>query len=79
MRTIRASELGTYRFCRRSWGFQLQGRPSENQAEMSAGSSFHHRHGRQVVLSGLVRVLAWIILLAAVMLIAAGLTLQWVR
>lgn len=79
MRTIRASELGTYRFCRRAWGFQQQGRSSENEAEMAAGSSFHHRHGRQVFLSGLARLLAWVILIAALMLIAAGLTLQWVR
>jgi hypothetical protein len=79
MRTIRASELGTYQFCRRAWGYQLQGKPSENQSEMSAGSGFHRQHGRQVVAAGLARVLAWLILLAAVTAIAAALTLQLVR
>jgi CRISPR/Cas system-associated exonuclease Cas4 (RecB family) len=55
MRTIRASEIGHYMFCRRAWWYQQQGATSENLGEMTAGSSFHHAHGRALVWAGLLK------------------------
>jgi hypothetical protein len=76
MRTIRASELGTFLFCRRAWWYQSQGVASENQTDLARGSAFHRRHGRSVVLAGLLRSLGWLLLLAALVLLAVGITLQ---
>jgi len=77
MRTIRASEIGTYLYCRRAWWYQSQGAPSQNQSELAGGSIYHHRHGRQVIRAGLLRLAGWILLLVALILLAAALTLQW--
>jgi hypothetical protein len=76
MRTIRASEIGTYLFCRRAWWYQKQDIPSQNQAELAGGSDFHRRHGRQVVRAGLLRLAGWLLLLLAILLLAVGLTLH---
>ncbi len=77
MRIIRASEIGTYLFCRRAWWYQSQGIPSQNQTELAGGTAFHHQHGRQVVQSGLLRLVGWVLLILAIALFAIGLTLQW--
>ncbi len=70
MRTIRASEIGTFLYCRRAWWYRSQGIASQNGAELSGGMEFHRQHGRQVLGAGLMRILAWVLLLAC----AAALT-----
>ncbi len=79
IRTIRASEIGSFLFCRRAWWYHAQGTAAENQGELAAGSAFHYRHGRKVVLAGLLRSLGWFLLLAALAALAAGLTLSALR
>ncbi|HEX9013431.1 MAG TPA: hypothetical protein VF813_07940 [Anaerolineaceae bacterium] len=74
MRTIRASEIGVYLFCRRAWWFQGQGIQSGNQAEMAGGSDLHRQHSQKVLLSSLLRGLALALLLAALVLLAVYLT-----
>ena len=55
MRAIRASELGSYRFCERAWWYQLQGVESDNLTDLAAGSSYHQSHGRRTLSAGLMR------------------------
>lgn len=74
MRTIRASEIGTYLYCQRAWWFQIQGHPSENEKELAAGSIIHLQHTRLVWISGCVRAIAYILLIAAILLIAIYIT-----
>ncbi len=76
MRTIRASEIGAYLFCKRAWWYQNQGTPSENLVELAGGSAYHRRHGRQVLRAGALRFAGWVVLLLAIALLAAGLTLN---
>ena len=71
MRTIRSSEIGNYLYCRRAWWYRKSGIPSENQAELAAGTNLHVRHGRQVLASLLTRTLGWILLLAAILTLVA--------
>ena len=78
MKTIRASEIGSYLFCARAWWYQQQGIESTNQAEMNAGTELHRQHGRTVIASGLTRTLAIILLLVALALLVAYCTARFV-
>jgi hypothetical protein len=71
MRTIRASEIGTYLYCQRAWWYQRLGYQSRNQAEMAAGQETHAKHGRSLFIAGVVRTMAiGLILLSLVLFIA---------
>lgn len=79
MRPIRASEIGSYTYCKRAWWYSCQGEVSENEVEMAAGTAFHHAHGRQVLAAGLLQLGGWIVLLLAVILLGVGLTLGFLQ
>jgi hypothetical protein len=79
MRTIRASEIGAFIYCQRAWKYRQQGVEPTNQAELAAGSELHQSHGRQVVVTGLYRGLAMLLLLAALILITVYLTGQLIK
>lgn len=74
MRTIRAAEIGTYLYCKRAWWYQRQGFDSQNQSELTGGSELHYRHGRKVLVSGCLRVLAYLLLLLALVLLSVHFT-----
>jgi hypothetical protein len=76
MKTLRASEIGTYLFCARAWWYQRQGYPSQNQAELAAGQEIHTRHGRAVMMSGCLGTLAYTLLLLGLILLAIYFTRQ---
>lgn len=76
MRMIRSSDIGNYLYCRRAWWYRKQGTPSENQAELAAGTELHKQHGRRVLASSLARILGLILLLAAILLLVAYCTAQ---
>ncbi len=68
MRAIRASEIGTYLYCRRAWGYLNSGHEPQNQAEMSSGTWLHEQHGRAVMFISSLRLLAYLLLLTALAL-----------
>ena len=76
MKTIRASDVGSYLYCARAWWYRQQGIESTNQVEMTAGTELHRAHGRQVIASNLTRTLALILLLTALVLLVAFCTRQ---
>ncbi len=76
MQTIRASDISTYLFCERAWWYQHQGIESANIAELASGSELHQQHGRAVLTSGLLRALAYALLLIALILLAIHFTNQ---
>jgi CRISPR/Cas system-associated exonuclease Cas4 (RecB family) len=76
MRKIRASDISTYLFCERAWWFRQQGIETSNISELAAGRNWHHRHGRAVLASGLLRALAYLMLLAGLIILAVYLTMQ---
>jgi len=79
MRTLRASEIGSYLYCRRAWWYHLKGHESQNQVELAAGTSLHRQHGRKVFASDVLRLLALIALLAALVILASYCTSQVIR
>jgi CRISPR/Cas system-associated exonuclease Cas4 (RecB family) len=76
MKSIRASEVGTFLFCARAWWYRQKGVESTNQAEMTTGTELHRLHGRQVITSTLTRTLALILLLVALVMLVAFCTRQ---
>ena len=76
MRKIRASEISSYLYCQRAWWYRAQGVESENSNELAGGRELHQEHGRAVFTSGLVRALAYLLLLAGLILLAIYLTMQ---
>ena len=76
MRTIRASEVGSYLYCARAWKYQQKGIQSTNQTVMDAGTELHRQHGRAVIASNLTRTLALTLLLVAIVLLVAFCTRQ---
>lgn len=70
MKTIRASDIGSYLYCRRAWWYRINNYESINQAELAAGTELHRAHGRTVLAAGLYRMLAMAILLVALVLLA---------
>lgn len=69
---IRASEIGSYLYCRRAWWYRRQGVESENQAELAGGTDLHLQHGRQVMAAGLLRAAGYVLLLVAVVLLVVS-------
>ena len=73
---IRASEIGSYLYCRRAWWYQKQGLESENQAELAGGTELHRQHGRRVIAAGMLRLLGYLLLLAGIALFVGELATQ---
>ncbi len=69
---IRASEIGSYLYCRRAWWYRKQGIESENQAEMATGTELHRQHGRKVIAAGFLQTAGYILLAAAVVLLVVA-------
>ena len=71
MPVIRASDIGSYLYCRRAWWYRKQGVESENKTELAAGTELHYKHGRKTLAASLTRTLGLLLLLAALTLLAA--------
>ena len=68
MRPIRASEISSFLYCKRAWWYQRTGIESANIAELAEGTELHQQHGRAVIASGMIRMLAYGVLLVALVL-----------
>ena len=77
MRTIRASELGTFIYCQRAWWYLQRGEPNQNQAEMASGTVIHEKHGQTMLVTGCLRILAFGIIFISLALLAYSLTIQF--
>ena len=71
MAPLRASEIGSYLYCARAWFYQRQGLQSSNQAELTSGTKLHQQHGRTVLAAGLLRGLALLLLLTALLMLVS--------
>ena len=76
MPVIRASDIGSYLYCRRAWRYRKDGVESENKAELAAGTELHHKHGRKALSALLLQTVGLVLLLAAILLLVAFCTLQ---
>lgn len=69
MKTIRASEIGSYLYCHRAWMYQRRGMQSANRAELAAGTELHRQHGRSLLAASLLQGLAWLALLGVLVIL----------
>jgi hypothetical protein len=76
MRKIRASEINTFLFCERSWWYQQQGIESSNLEDLAGGVFIHKQHSQAIVASSLLRIFAYGMLLAGLVIFAVNLVLQ---
>ena len=76
MRKITASEISTFLYCERAWWYQHQGIESNNLEDLASGSQLHEQHNRAVITSGLLRVVAYLVLLIGTTLMAVTLVLR---
>jgi CRISPR/Cas system-associated exonuclease Cas4 (RecB family) len=67
MKSIRASEIGTYQFCNRAWWYQQQGYEPENKVEMAGGMEIHEKHSRVVITGNCLQTIAYASLLLAIL------------
>jgi hypothetical protein len=73
LRTLRASEIGEYVFCRRAWWLRsVQGYASANVRELVEGAETHARHGRAVGAARALQALALVLIVIAVVLVILG-------
>jgi CRISPR/Cas system-associated exonuclease Cas4 (RecB family) len=71
MPITRASDIGSYLYCRRAWRYRKDGVESENQAELAAGTELHRQHGLKALSASILRTVGLILLLAAVLTLTA--------
>lgn len=71
---IRASEIGDYLYCRRSWWLKRsRGVTSQNVRELEQGSRYHQRHGQLVQQSIWLRRAAYLLIFVVVALVTYSL------
>ena len=73
MRTLRASELGSFLYCQRAWWYQRQGFVGQNQAELASGAAFHAGHARSAKLALVLKRAAVFMIILAAALVAVQL------
>jgi hypothetical protein len=78
-RTVRASEIGTFIYCQRAWWYQRQGFEPVNRSELAAGSEFHSTHAGRTRSVILMRLIAGILMLAALVYLTLNLGANLVR
>lgn len=68
-RVIRASEVGQYLYCAQAWWLgSVEDLPSSHLEEMKRGEAAHRRHGQSVRAALVLRRLACVVLLMAVII-----------
>ncbi len=67
-RTIRASELSSFLYCRRAWWYRRKNAPAINTAELAGGQDFHRQHVNQTRGAHSLKLIAFILLICALAL-----------
>jgi hypothetical protein len=73
-RTIRASEIGSFIYCQRAWWYQRKKIKPINVDELAAGQSFHQHHINQSRSARLLKTVAWLLVIASVILLSVFVT-----
>lgn len=75
---VRASDIGSYAFCRRAWFLaQVKGVPHSDPARLAAGVAAHTEHGVLVRRSGRTDHVGRILLAAGGLLLLAAFLFWW--
>jgi len=78
LRVVRASEIGEYAYCARSWWLRnVRGVQSTHQELMREGTRRHHRHARQVSTAVWAGKIAWTLIVLALLFIGLAILRSW--
>lgn len=69
MRTVRASEIGSYIYCQRAWWYSVNGVDPQNQEILDHGLKHHQAHWRTTIYLKLMRGTAFILLILGIVFI----------
>jgi hypothetical protein len=72
---LRASELGSFLYCQRAWGYGKQNTPSSQVGKQNAGSLWHDRHSRNTLGAGCLRTAGYLFVLSSFVLAAIKITM----
>lgn len=75
---IKASELGTFGFCRRAWFLDRKGAPSSLTVERQDGRAAHQTHAAEVAQAETTARASSIVLVIAVLVIVGALLTWWI-
>jgi len=78
-RTLSASEVSEFAFCRRAWWYARQGEVSRYPRRLQTGEEWHRAQARGVLAAGCLRMAGYALLVAAAVLGAASLTAGLLR
>jgi hypothetical protein len=78
-RTLTASEISEFAFCRRAWWYARQGAASQHRTRLQSGEDWHRAQARPVLAAGCLRLAGYTLLIAAAVAGAATLTFGLVR
>lgn len=73
---LRASEINTYLYCQRAWGYQRQNIPPLNTEEMEGGVHLHEKHAASLRSAIWLRRLGLGLLLVALILLFLSLAIM---
>ncbi|MGI6251435.1 MAG: hypothetical protein ACOYKD_08805 [Anaerolineaceae bacterium] len=65
MRVIKASELGSFRYCQRAWWYQFKGYTNENTNQLNLGKEKHSQHARGVNAAAIFKILSLLLAITA--------------
>jgi hypothetical protein len=77
--TLRASEIGSYLYCRRAWWYQRQGVSEGTTEARESGLAWHRQHGRRILTAAMLRGVGWALILTAAAVAAGAAVAAWLR
>ena len=75
-RTVRASEIGSFVYCQRSWWYRRQGETPINRDQLTDGTQYHESHAGHARMIRNLQSVSWLALLIAITFLTIYISIQ---